>query len=528
MHFLFHIKKNRTANINHEKLNNTNVCAYPADSFKNYESEKWELYVYSYNFEVEKSIDDSVEIIGNALTLKLGVFTSEKNNILDGEGGDYFGDYLLLSFDDHGNGEIIRPAMSFIQCFVYEDNDSIILSSEIGLIVSATNALCNISFEKKYDYKFIKESIYNEWGTRDYPNRTIFKSIRRVFPYQQLSFVNSKINIDYNSPVFPRNLYLEDKYRADKVQFYDLIFDSIVNFMVEVLKNKAEVKVNLGLTGGLDSRSTLAFLREVERRTSIKIKTSTSGPADHPDVVLAKKIANTLNLDHEHIEVSKNEEGKQISEVPRSIEDYQSCFLVSQGDWNSNNYRSTRKIDKRLYFTGQDNFKRITKSQVQGVNRWYARRMSHTQLIPILANDAVNICASIYHHLGSKESIYEFVYYALKKFEPDLLNVPFAGQSLPMHYVVPYMTVAESKRMPHQLDEAYYDESLILNNLSALFYKANFIQLFAYKVNRRLKMNFFHKSIKIPISTLNTEGKKRIAMDFACSSSLNEFKTNVP
>lgn len=525
MHFLFHIKKSKTANINHEKLNNTNVCAYPADSFKNYESEKWELYVYSYNFEVGKSIDDSVEIKGNKLTLKLGVFTSEKNNILDGEGGEYFGDYLILKYDDYGNGEILRPAMSFIQCFVYEDNDSLILSSEIGLIVSAVNSLSNISFQKKYDYKFIQESIYKEWVTRSQPNRTLFNSISRVFPHQKLSFVNSNVNININSPVFPRNSFFEDKYRSDKDEFYDLIFESIVNFISGLFKNNTEVEVNLGLTGGLDSRCTLAFLREVERRTSIKIKTSTSGPEDHPDVVLAKKIASTLGLDHEHVE-NTDEEGKQVLFIPRSVEDYQSCFLVSQGDWNSNTYRVSRDIDRNVNFTGQDNYKRVNVDQAYGLNRWYARRMSCTQVIPVLANDAVNICASIYHHLGTKESIYEFVYYTLKKFEPNLLDVPFAGQSLPMHYVEPYMTVAETKAMPSIVAEAYYDESLILNNLSALFYKDNFIQSFAYKVDKKLLKSLFHKTNRLPISSLNTQRKKRIAMDFACSSPLNEFKTN--
>tara|TARA_R110001583_G_scaffold105202_1_gene252649 strand:+ start:16007 stop:16900 length:894 start_codon:yes stop_codon:yes gene_type:complete len=297
--------------------------------------------------------------------------------------------------------------------------------------------------------------------------------------------------------------------------------------MTELLENKSDLPVDLGLTGGLDSRCTLAFLREVSRRTSINIKTTTSGPAAHPDVVLAKKIANTLGIEHKHIDTAVDETGKHDHFIPRSVDDYQACFLLSQGDWSSNNFRISREVERGLVFTGQDNFKRIQTAQVQGVNRWYARRMSHTQLIPVLANDAVNICASIYHHLGNKESISEFVYFALKKFEPELLDIPFAGQSLPMHYVKPYMTVADSKSMPNMLAEAYYDEALILNNLPSLFYKDNFLQLFTYKLDRKLNISLFHKSKLWPISTLNTQGKKRIAMDFACSSQLNEFKTSV-
>ena len=303
------------------------------------------------------------------------------------------------------------------------------------------------------------------------------------------------------------------------------MFDSIVNFIAELFKGKGEIEVDLGLTGGLDSRCTLAFLREVGRRTKINIKPRTSGPAEHPDVVIAKEIAISLGLAHEHVEAPLDDKGKKTLFFPKTVEDYQSCFLVSQGDWNSNNFRPTRQIEKGLVFTGQDNFKRIKEAQVQGINRWYARRMSHTQLIPILANDAVNICASIYHYLGTKESIYEFVYYALKKFEPGLLDIPFVGQSLPMHFVEPYMTVAESKKMPSMLAEAYYDESLILNNLSTLFYKDNFLQSLFFKIDRRLNVRFLHNSDKLPISTLNTQGKKRTAMDFACSSRLSEFQT---
>lgn len=521
MHFLFNIKKTKKSKLNLDKLKNKNICAYPADNVGFFEGDNWELFVYSYNFEVKEEISEAVEQKESQLKVKLGIF-SDKNE--HAEIGKYFGDYLILKFDEEGNGELIRPAMSFIQCFIYEDNDSIVLSSEIGLIVSAVNSLCTISFEKKYDYKFIQDSIFNGLGTTNQPNNTVFKSISRVFPHQKLSFINSTVNIDINSKVFPRNSFLEDKYRSDKSEFYDFIFDSIINFLSDFFKDKTEAEVNLGLTGGLDSRCTLAFLREVERRTSIKIITNTSGPADHPDVVLAKKIANHLGLEHRH-SGDKDIEGKQIILIPRSVDDYQSCFLISQGDWSSNNFRTTRQIERAYVLTGQDNFKRTKTSHVQSINRWYSRRMAHTQLIPILANDAVNICASIYHNFGTRDSIYEFVYYALKKFEPDLLDIPFAGQSLPMHYVKPYMTVADSKKMPSMVAEAYFDETLILNNLPTLFYKDNFIQSFFYKVERKLKVRLFHRTNKIPISQLNTQIKKRIAMDFACSSHLNEFKT---
>tara|TARA_R110001583_G_scaffold105202_1_gene252648 strand:+ start:15326 stop:15661 length:336 start_codon:yes stop_codon:yes gene_type:complete len=111
MHFLFHIKKRKKSQLHHEKLTNKSVCAYPADHVEFFGSCNWELFVYSYKFEVKESISKAVEQDGDQLRLKIGIFSDKEKHAGMGK---YFGDYLILKYNEGGNGELIRPTMSFI------------------------------------------------------------------------------------------------------------------------------------------------------------------------------------------------------------------------------------------------------------------------------------------------------------------------------------------------------------------------------------------------------------------------------
>ena len=96
MHFLFHIKKTQTAQLHHDKLKNKNICAYPADNVQFFEGGSWELFAYSYNFEIVEEISEAVEQCGDKLNVKLGVFSDNDEHA---SMGHYFGDY----WDNCGN-----------------------------------------------------------------------------------------------------------------------------------------------------------------------------------------------------------------------------------------------------------------------------------------------------------------------------------------------------------------------------------------------------------------------------------------
>jgi len=95
---------------------------------------------------------------------------------------EFFGDYQLLSIDREGNGFIRTPPLSIRQLFLYEDENCTVLSTELKLIVDGIKKFREKPFVNHFDYDFIEDSVFREWGVRDFPKNTIFKEIKRIFP----------------------------------------------------------------------------------------------------------------------------------------------------------------------------------------------------------------------------------------------------------------------------------------------------------------------------------------------------------
>jgi hypothetical protein len=246
--------------------------------------------------------------------------------------------------------------------------------------------------------------------------------------------------------------------------------------------------------------------------------TSTGGGAEHPDVVIAKRIAAALGLQHEHVVPG------EVHDLPRSEADYRSVFRISHGDWNANNFRTANAMKRSARLTGQDNYKRLNRDQMVSMNRWYARRMADQQTLPVLATDTVNMCAALYNKHDPREGPLEFVYFLLKRFAPELLDIPFAGHALPLHPVEPYMTAAATKSMPNQLAEAYYDPQLVSETLGLVFRPA-WISL-GTGIDRKIRRaanRLARSTVKPTLRELDSEDTKRIAMGFACAAQMESF-----
>ena len=165
------------------------------------------------------------------------------------------------------------------------------------------------------------------------------------------------------------------------------------------------------------------------------------------------------------------------------------------GDWNSNNWRTSNSFQNKLVLSGQDNYKRHNWAKIFSMNRWYAARMSYTSTFPVLSHQIINDMVLIYGKHAFHIAMFEFAFELLKRYSPDLLDIPLVGMQIPQHPIEPFSTVRASKQMPSIDAEAFFDQELASKFLS-------FIQ---FEPSKEIKIN----------SILGDKRKKRIVMDYA-------------
>ena len=187
---------------------------------------------------------------------------------------------------------------------------------------------------------------------------------------------NGSIFINHNSDIEVPS-WFEESYLEDKEKFFDWYCNSLIDYSESLIKrisnNVTEIKA--GITGGFDSRLTVALLSKICGKYDIQITTNTSGLPEHPDVIIGGKVANTLNLNWSNPQqIGKN----NLKRLPQSFQEYASTFYESQGDFDSHDFvtyykRSVNNVSV-FYQTGMDVYKRDSMSSIINFNRWYSRR----------------------------------------------------------------------------------------------------------------------------------------------------------
>ena len=380
------------------------------------------------------------------------------------------GDFQFIYLNKDGSGFIKTPPLSIRQLFYYDDKNFTAISTEIKLIVDGIQKFRQNTFSKQFDPEFIEDVVYREWTPRNYPENTIFTDVKRIFPYDIKFFNEGKFVLErkYSIPI-PK--WFKEAYNADKDKLFDDYYDFLISFTeTNLVQLKPNIEqISLGLTGGFDSRLSVAILSKICNKHDIAFVCKTSGEDDHPDVVIAKKIAKTLNLEYFHNKPTDN-----IRPNTKDYKEYFSTFYISQGDFNSKDsvLDYSRKKDNTGSFDqlGMDGYKRPTLDKIYSANIWFARRILFHKnfFFPLFFTDYEMYFALLYAGIG-EEAYKEFVYEILKRSEPELLKIPFAGDSLPQTDVEPYLTVADSKF--HEKDPFLWDYQYVKKNLKPVFSK---------------------------------------------------------
>jgi len=421
---------------------------------------------YSYSYHVDK---DNLFLCNGLVNINRAMRNQDICKLFEevNESADLHGDYQLISINKNGNGFLKTPPLSLRQLFYYEDENCQVLATEIKLIVDGIQKFREKTFVHHFDIDFMEDSIFREWSTRKVPQKTIFKDIERIFPNDLIQFSAGKINIERKDSIKVPE-WFKDEYNNNKEKLYNEYFEMLMEFVESNLLNiKPHIeKVTLGLTGGFDSRLTAAILSGICKKNGIPFECHTSGQSNHPDVVIAKKVAKVLDIPHFHHLLENNKRPNT-----KTYNDYILTFYISQGDFNSKDFVPSynRKITNPAVLAqlGMDAFKRYTMDKIYSGNRWFARRILFHKnfFFPLFYTKYETWLAIIYGENGD-EYFKEYIYEILKRSEPELLEIPFAGDSLPQVNIKPYLTKGDTTY--HEKEPFLWDYPYVRNNLKMI------------------------------------------------------------
>ena len=344
MHFIIILKnKFKPEVINEKFLNSTKAPSLISREAIKFEISNFIVYLYPYDNVDHETYGYSYFCNNDELLLVNGIVNIDGNlqnrNISDlfeelNDSSTLFGDYQLVSIDKNGNGFIKTPSLSIRQLFYYEDESCTVLSTELKLIVDGIIKFQEKTFVNHFDIDFLEDSVFREWDIRHFPQNTIFKEIKRIFPHDNKFFKRGKVVIERNESIKIPN-WFKDQYHENKPKLYDDYYNFLMKFAeINLLHLKPNIKkINLGLTGGFDSRLNVSILAKLCKKHQIKFECHTGGQNNHPDVIIAKKIAKILDIEHFHYKPSNN-----ISPNSKDYADYALTFYISQGDFNSKDF----------------------------------------------------------------------------------------------------------------------------------------------------------------------------------------------
>ena len=490
MRFLILSKKEKFdyASINDSLLDSIYAPSLIANDCIKKEFKNLILYLYTYDMAYNEREGFSYIFTDDEINFVNGLFAIEnlsvENNIQNlnaaiNEDKLVLGNYQTFYCDNEGNG-YLRSSLSAIHpLFFYEDENCTILSNELKLIVDGVKRFEDHKFVDLYDIHYIRDIFkYGQWYTgegRTSYRHTVFKDICRLFPFDDINVNNGQFEIKLNSDIDIPN-WFEKLYLEDKEKFYDMYYSHLENYTCSFLKTISEnlTQINLGLSGGFDSRLTAMILSELCPKYGIKLKAITNGISGHPDVILAEKVAECLDLDW----TNKNEGDDDLRYFPSSLNEYASTFYISQGDFDSHdavkNYTREYLNPTEFYQHGNDLYKHDSVEAIRKITRWFSRRRLFSQdfYFPLFGT-CLEIWASFLNEKYSEFTYKDFIYNVLKRGKPELLEIPFANDRLPQTDVEEFI-VEGYMDSRHKEEPFLWDYNFIHDRLDPLL-KAEFI-----------------------------------------------------
>ena len=479
MHFLIISKKEsfEDGHVNDDALSSTKAPSLIADSFVKYELDRFIVYLYTYNHIYEESDGYSYHFDEDKILIANGIFNVDDmvrdeniEELFKGLKDDscIIGDYQLIRLDKEGNGFFRTPLVSTRKALYYEDDSCFVVSSELKLIADGISSFTDSSFAGNYDASYMYDT-FHSGALLENPRHTLFKNVKRIFPHDDLIIKNFSFSHVIKDTVEIPEWFL-NKYTQDKEAFYDWFYEKLLSYTELFLRPyKDNIEgIRVGLTGGFDSRITVLILKQVCNKLGIELYTHTNGVDTHPDVIVAKKVAECLDLNWTHKLPKDNE-----CPACQDIRQYCQQLFMGQGDYDSRDFARNydRKIltsEKIINHRGLSGYKKGLMVHMHIANIWLSSALlsRNNFFLPLLFTDYEIWVARIYADvLGSFVYYKEFVYHILKRGNPKLLEIPFAGDFLPQ-VDVKGIDQDDFQATVHSKKPFYWDYDFVLQRLS--------------------------------------------------------------
>lgn len=236
-------------------------------------------------------------------------------------------------------GEYSVVAVMPNKFYAFSDNlgiENIYLSKEKDLFIS--NRMSLFKYFNKNHFCFESMVFLPTLGYR-FAEDTLYENLNVLPQGAYVKSIEKKIEV-IEKPFF--FITEDDKSKA--------LLEEGLHVAIKYLENifKDEETVNLGITGGMDSRLVLALL--INSNIKKKIKLFTNGYPNNSDVIVGKEIARKLNIEHVNNIPSTNKaaehSAKEIFEKIR-IHSFQNEGMF--GAWD---IKANRRSGKRIVLTG--------------------------------------------------------------------------------------------------------------------------------------------------------------------------------
>jgi len=498
MHFIFYFNPSEDK-IETDNINSNYAPSYIAESVEPVSFHKMKGFIYHYknhldlNNIIENTVDyfyysDGIFFPKNE---KFDIKKAAYNQTLTYQ--DIIGDYLICNLDKNGNGKINRPVgSSFRQLFYYEDGDIQILSSDISLIVKSVKKILQSKLLDYMNPAFIEDAIFRPTvkTKRKAPRGTFLNTITRIDPlFLHISFNDFRVKITKKKLEQVIDKKLDNLFVNNRSEFYQLIIERIKQSSTILFSNIKLDNYYMYLTGGLDSRVALAVLLWLKDKLPLKFKTKTYGLRRNPDVIIASQIAQKCKLDFEqtllHDENDLN--------WPNTLNDYVNAFTISWGTFSSYTYRFLRTKQDFQKQNGLGIYK--YSEELETWSRLSACYREDSEVIPLLLDYEIMQFKLLCNKYKLKVEHKTLVYEIINHFQPQLLEIPFAGIEMPKTNIKAEYNARDTNLYIARLFKAYFNEDLVKE--------------FFNKINSKSDVFNFR------IDKIRTERMKRTCMDFA-------------
>jgi hypothetical protein len=205
-----------------------------------------------------------------------------------GEGASGYGEFLFLDLDHNGNGSIVRNLLGSVQLYQHRSRDLVLLSTRSSIIA-----------------KYLGDTRLNAGFARWVANYSVPMTDDALFDGITAVPPGSSIEIEAGRPMVApptgnilASEALQARYRQNRAAYWDEVYHNLVQLMRVV--EATDLSIDFPLSGGRDSRLMLGLVLAAGYRDRIS-RVFTNGPDYSPEVQSAKAVAEHLGLAHQAV-----------------------------------------------------------------------------------------------------------------------------------------------------------------------------------------------------------------------------------